>query len=292
MFRAARPLLALTLLAAAALGRAQEVVHDLIYLKGGGAAFTMDEFKPAKPNGMALIWIVSGGWFSSHEAIDPNLAKAFNGFGVTVFEVVHGSQPRYKIPEIEGQIVRAVRYVRANATTLGIDPNRIGIAGGSAGGHLALMTAGLGDDGSPSAKDPVERASSRVQAVVAFFPPTDFLNYGAPGHVPVGDPQMAIYTPAFGVDPKGPPEEIETRLHDVSPINVVNAAFPPTLLIHGDKDTLVPLQQSQIFDAALAKAGRVHRLIVVPGGVHGGGKEFEPFYADFVTWFLQHLPAK
>lgn len=158
--------------------RAQERIQDVIYLKQGGCAYTFDVFKPKTPNHKAVVWMVSGGWFSSHESIDPNLAKFFTDHGYTVFEVVHGSQPKYTIAEIVPQVRRAVRFIRANATTYGIDPQAIGVSGGSAGGHLSLEIAGLGDDGDATAKDPVERASSRANAVVAFFPPTDFLNWG------------------------------------------------------------------------------------------------------------------
>lgn len=286
-----RLLTALALVAVATLSRAQEVVHDLIYLKQGGAAFTMDAFRPAKPNGMAVLWLVSGGWFSGHEGIQPAVAKPMTDRGITVFQVVHGSQPLYKIPQIQGQIVRAVRWVRANAARFELDPQKIGIAGGSAGGHLSLMTAGLGDDGDAKATDPVLRASSRVQAVVAYFPPVDFLNYGGPGRIPIGELQMLPFIPAFGVDPKGPKEAIDKRLREVSPIYLVGPAFPPTLLIHGDKDTLVPLEQSQKFEEALVKAGRVHKLVVVPGAGHGGA-QFGGTGGEFVDWFLKHLGPK
>ena len=95
--------------------------------------------------------------------------------------MVHGSQPRYTVPEIIQDMNRAVRFIRHHAKDYGIDPDRIGIYGGSAGGHLSLMLGTAGDKGDPKAKDPVDRESSRVQAVACFFPPTDFLNYGKPG---------------------------------------------------------------------------------------------------------------
>ena len=106
--------------------------------------------------------------------------------GYTVFAVVHGSQPRYTIPEIVADMNRAVRFIRYHAADYHIDPDRIGITGGSAGGHLSLMQGTAGDKGNPDAKDPIDRTSSRVQAVACFFPPTDFLNYGKPGENAVG----------------------------------------------------------------------------------------------------------
>src|SRR5207342_2870652 len=101
--------------------------------------------------------------------------------GYTVFAVVHGSQPKYTIPEILQDMHRAVRFIRHRAKDYHIDPDRIGIIGASAGGHLSLMQGTAGDLGNPKARDPIDRVSNRVQAVTAFFPPTDLLNYGAKG---------------------------------------------------------------------------------------------------------------
>ena len=128
-----------------------------------------------------MVLVVSGGFFSSHEAINPAFIRPLLDRGYTVFAVVHGSQPRYTVPEIVEDMNRAVRFIRHHAEDYGIDPGRIGVTGASAGGHLSLMLGTAGDAGDPDAKDPVDRESSRVQAVACFFPPTDFLNFGAPG---------------------------------------------------------------------------------------------------------------
>ena len=275
-----------------ALSVAQERVRDVIYMKSGGAAFTMDVFKPKDPSGAAVIYLVSGGWFSAHESINPQFAKSLNDIGFTVFEVVHGSQPRYKIAEIAKQITRAVRFVRANAATYGVDPDRLGLTGASAGGHLSLLTAGRADEGNAQASDPVERTSSAVAAVVAIFPPTDFLNYGsASPQVLLSSPTFAPFRPAFGLPANPTPEQINEIAKDVSPIYNVTAKFPPTLLIHGDKDTLVPLQQSQIFRDALVKAGVVNELVVIEGGGHDGvtiGKGTP----RLLSWFKEKLQKK
>ena len=288
---AGRSIAALAFGLAALLASAQERVRDLVYLKEGGAVFTMDAFRPAKPNGIGVLFVVSGGWFSNHANINSDLAKPFTDRGITLFQVVHGSQPRYKIHEIQRQITRAVRYVRANAATYGVAPDRLGITGGSAGGQLSLMTAGTADDGRADATDPVDRASSRLQAVVALFPPTDFLNFGGSGRVPINEPAMGVFQPAFGVDPKGPRDKILAYLREISPIYRVTPAFPPTLLIHGDKDLLVPIEQSRRFDDALATAKVDHKLIVVTGAGHGGAA-FLPSLVDEAEWFLTKLAPK
>src|SRR5262249_47650879 len=149
------------------------------------SALTMDVFTPKKDaNGAAVILVVSGGWFSDHSQVTgfgQLFASEFLKRGYTVFAVVHGSQPKYTIPEAVADLNRAVRFIRSHAKDYKIDPDRIGISGGSAGGHLSLMQGTAGDAGNPKANDPVERASSRVQAVACFYPPTDFLNYGGKG---------------------------------------------------------------------------------------------------------------
>src|SRR6185312_7577782 len=104
----------------------------------------------------------------------------------TVFAVVHGSQPRYTIPDILTDMNRAVRFIRFHAQDYRIDPDRLGIFGGSAGGHLSMMQGTAGTERKSDARDPADKVSSRVQAVACLFPPTDFLNYGKPGENAIG----------------------------------------------------------------------------------------------------------
>jgi acetyl esterase/lipase len=165
---------------------------DVIYGRLPGIALTMDVFTPGegsktKQNGAGVIWVVSGGWASAHEVIsatsvfgslEKTFIKPLCDRGYTVFAVVHASQPKYTIPEILPQINRAVRFIRHNARDYGIDGDRLGIVGVSAGGHLSLMQGISPLPANKDAPDPVDRESSLVQAVAAFVPPTDFLNYG------------------------------------------------------------------------------------------------------------------
>ncbi len=278
-------------LISACLAPAQERLRDVIYLRQGGAAFTFDVFKPKTSNRKAIVWLVSGLWFSAHEMINPDLAKPMTDAGFTVFEVVHGSQPRYQVPEIVGELQRAIRFIHANAKSYGIDPNAIGVCGMSTGGHLALMLGGLGDDGRADAKDPVDRSSDRVAAVVAIAPPTDFLNWGADGATPWKLPGNEIFMPAFGATASTPDEKLRQIGHDLSPINTVNPRFPPTLLVHGDKDPFMPLQQSRRMDAALEAAKIVHKLLIVPGGGHDA-KTLLGGFQQMMEWFNVHLVTR
>jgi acetyl esterase/lipase len=274
--------------------------EDVIYGRKYGTALTLDIFTPkGGANGAVIVWVVSGGFFSSHEAISPTIAKPLLARGYTVFAVVHGSQPRYQIPEIVQDMNRSVRFIRHHAKDYGIDPNRIGVTGGSAGGHLSLMLGTAGDAGNPTAKDPVDRESSRVQAVACFFPPTDFLNYGGPGkeYIHAMD-HRAPFRAAFDYRERDPKTMLWERItdeaklrkiaRDISPIYHVSPDDPPTLIIHGDKDDLVPLQQSETFVAKLRETGVEGKLIVKTGAGHGWPdllKDAE----KLADWFDGHL---
>src|SRR5262249_59993829 len=133
----------------------------------------------------------------------------------TLFLVRHGSSPRYFIPEMVSDVHRAIRFIRFHAKDYGIDPNRIGISGASSGAHLALMAALTADDGKADAKDPVERVSSRAQAVVAWFPPTDLLNFGGEA----GYQNFAKLRPMIFQELFGKVTDLESQLKSISPIN-------------------------------------------------------------------------
>ncbi len=274
--------------------------EDVIYGRKYGTALTMDVFKPrAGANGAGVILVVSGGFYSSHEAVNAAFARPLLNRGYTVFAVVHGSQPRYTIPEIVEDMNRAVRFIRYHARDYGIEPDRIGVTGASAGGHLSLMLGTAGKAGDPSANDPVDRESSRVQAVACFFPPTDFLNYGEAGHALIrpGD-HAPPFRAAFDYReldkasmmwvPITDSEKLLTLTRAISPAYQVSPDDAPTLIIHGDADKLVPLQQSTLIVDKLKAAGVENKLVVKPGAGHG----WLTMAADMETiadWFDAHL---
>jgi len=267
---------------------AAERTQDVIYGRKFGVALTLDVFRPVKPNGKGVIFIVSGGWYSSAAGtgIVARFAPALDR-GYTVFAVVHGSQPKFHIPEIVADIHRAVRFVRHNAAKWEIDPSRIGITGMSAGGHLTLMLATQGGPGDPKAADPVDRESSAVQAAVAFFPPTDFLNYGKPGVDAVGVGILKDFHGAFG-PAVYTPEQRKILGPAVSPVTFVHAGMAPTLLIHGDADQLVPVQQSRLFVEKAQAAKAVVKLVEKPGKAHGW-PDVGPDLEATAAWFDEHL---
>ncbi len=280
--------------------------EDVVYGRKFGVALTMDVFTPQKnANGIGIVWVVSGGWFSSHDGIPKNPTNSFIGEllkrGYTVFAVVHGSQPKFTIPEIVADMNRAVRFIRAHAADYKIDPDRIGITGASAGGHLSLMQGLAGDKGNPDAKDPVDRVSSRVQAVACFFPPTDFFNYGKPGEDALGRGILKGFPAPFEFNEFDPKQNKfivitdESRRKEIgnkiSPINHVSADDPPTLIIHGDADLLVPIQQAEILVAKLKEVKVPAELVVKKGAAHGWAnlnKDTE----TIADWFDKYLLKK
>lgn len=251
-----------------------EHTHDVIYGRKHGMSLTMDVLTPHKnANGMGVIWIVSGAWFSTPEAISTDISQTvINGLvsrGYTVFAVFHSSQPKFNIPEIIPDLHRAVRFVRYHAVEYGINPESIGMIGASSGGHLVLLESmSARDSGNLKTQDRIERVSSRVQAVACFFPPTDFLNYGHPGADALGRNQLKGFPAAFDFDKANEKKKRQTGWL-ISPINHVTFDDPPTLLIHGTKDDVVPLQQSQAMLAKLKTAGVPARLIIKPQAGHG-----------------------
>ncbi len=275
--------------------------EDVIYGRKYGSALTMDVITPAKPRGIGILWMVSGGWFSDHNAIRPEFVREILKHGYTVFAVVHGSQPKYTIPEILGDIHRAVRFVRHHARDYGVDPARLGITGGSAGGHLSLMQGTAWKEGDPNAKDPVDRESSRVQAVACFFPPTDFLNYGKPGEDAIGRGILKDFHAPFdfheydsktkSLAPITREERIVELGRSISPVTHVTPDDAPSLIIHGDADKLVPIQQAEIMVEALKKAGVPAKLVTKPGAVHGWANMSEDMVL-IADWFDEHLSGK
>lgn len=261
--------------------------EDVIYGRKFGTALTLDVFEPTKKNGAAIFWMVSGGFFSEHANIRPALFQPLLDRGYTVFAIVHGSQPRFIIPEIEEDIHRAVRFVRHNASRWGVDPRKFGISGGSAGGHLSLTMGTQGGPGKPDAKDPVDRVSSAVEAVACFYPPTDFLNWSKPGEDGWDYEPTRKYAPAFG--PRWATHESRQEFgKEISPINFITVSMPPTLVIQGDSDKIVPLYQSQIFEQKCKEVGARFKLIVKPGAGHGylGWEKDLSICSD---WFDEHL---
>ncbi len=244
------------------------VERGIVYTQRHGRELTLDVVKPEHATGSAILVMVSGKWKSDPKKFQPWMAASFLREGHTLFAVSHLSQPEATIQEIVEDVTRAARFVRHHAKEYGIDPNRIGVFGGSSGGHLSLMLATRGGPGDPNAADPVDRESSAAQAATVFYPVTDLLNLG-PSTENLGDggPPKS-FRKSFG--PKAADlNEWKIIGRDISPIFHVTKSLPPIFIAHGDADTLVPLEQSTRFKQRAAELGREVALTIRPGEKHG-----------------------
>jgi acetyl esterase/lipase len=261
-----------------------EIVPDVVYGHKDGLAMTFDVIKPkTNANGAAVIFMVSGGWISNYNP-PQQTATRFKDLldkGFTLIAVRHGSSPKYLIPEIVSDVRRAVRFIRHNAKQWGVDPNRLGVFGGSAGGHLALVLGTASDNGDPNAKEDFMKESDRVASVVAYFPPVD-LRPLARGLNPQPTGGTLDRFPALNFEKEKAP--------DYSPIVHVSPDDPPTLLIHGDKDKLVPVNNSKVIHEAFQKNNVKTQLIIIEGAEHGfRGEDAKRAGAAMASWFEQTL---
>lgn len=224
------------------------------------------------------------------DEFDP-LIRLLASYGYVAVSVGYRLTPAHKWPAQIKDAKCAVRYIRANASQLGIDPENIGAIGDSAGGHLALLLAlmdgsGPFDDGGGN-----PGPSSKVNAVVNLFGPTEFPSWQPR---PLG---MADIRRGFGesfddllVDFVGTADRTAAVMKEVSPVTYIDAGDPPVLTFHGDKDPLVPVDQARVLHDALDKAGVPNRLVVVEKAAHGwGGEKYENTLRLTREFFDKHL---
>jgi acetyl esterase/lipase len=243
--------------------------NGITYGKRGEHNLVLDVIKPSKPKGLGVLVMVSGGWKSSESGTFKEwMATPLLRSGYAVFAVYHVSQPDATVMQIVEDMHRAVRFVRYHAADYGVDAHKLGVTGGSAGGHLSLMLAARGQPGPPDAADPIDRESSAVQAVAIFFPVTDLLNLGKSTENAGDGGPPKHYKRAFG------PQSTNLVVWKVigrecSPIYHITTNLPPVLIYHGDADILTPLEQSEWFQAKARELGRRVNIVVHPGGKHG-----------------------
>ncbi|MFA5808936.1 MAG: alpha/beta hydrolase [Thermoleophilia bacterium] len=239
------------------------VERDVPYSGNSSAAQKMDIYYPAKMNGPApaVMYVHGGGWTKGDkkdgagaDAI-PDLVDA----GFLVVSINYRLAPDDKFPAQIEDVKCAVRYLRANAARYNLDPERIGAWGGSAGGHLvSLLGVTDGNEGFEGTGGYAEQ-SSRVQAVVDMFGPSDLMKEFSGGAI-----GRALGMQVFGTSDQG--SDILTQ---ASPVTHVSADDPPFLILHGAKDDLVPTEQSQELYDRLKAAGVPATLVMVENAGHG-----------------------
>jgi acetyl esterase/lipase len=221
-----------------------------------------------------VVWIHGGAWREGDRRFPPGnwgqddrWFRLLVGSGTAVATVDYRLSGESPHPAQLADVQAAIRFLRHHAGPLGLDPERIAVAGESAGGHLAALAALTGDDPVAPTDRSVVGPSSTVAAAVLMYPVTDLLAFGPDGPDGIGDdPWAGPYPEDLLMGQRVSDVEDAARL--ASPIHHVHAAAPPTLLLHGEEDSVVPPGHSERLAAALSGVGAPIRLDLVPDAGH------------------------
>jgi acetyl esterase/lipase len=269
---------------------------NVVYAEMDGVGLLMDVFTPAKPGGpgkgFGIVCVCSGGWTSDRGMVDAHrkvgLLDALCGHGYTVFAVRPGNYSIFTGEQMLKHVNAGIRYVKAHARDFGIDSQRLGLVGVSAGGHLACLAATRVDPSDPIAKDPMNHLDTRVRAVGVFCPATDFLDWGGRKY----GLDLMGWRLAFSDGVAGKTEQQkDDAARAISPVNYVKPGLPPFYIVHGDADSLIPFSQSLKLAEALRTAGVSVELIAK----HGADHSWTTIRQDFETlaaWFDTTLAAR
>jgi acetyl esterase/lipase len=265
---------------------AQTVQADIPYaLDGAGEPLRLDLHMPEGSEPPLLVWIHGGAWENGDKSAMPLAPIIERGFAVASLDFSPASKARF--PGQVHEIKAAIRFLRAQAKRFGYDADRIGIAGASSGAHLAAVVGtsnghaelegSLGDH---------RGVSSEVQAIVSYFAATNLttiLTQSTPFGLNIREPALARLLGAA-------PKDAEPLARLASPVFQVDARDPPLLLLHGDQDPQMPINQSHELEGAYEREGLDVDFIVVHGAAHGGNAFYAPENVERVAAFLQaHL---
>ncbi len=267
--------------------------YDVKYVPNGDVAQSLDIYFPEPPAEKSLpllIWIHGGGWSGGSKTQIPYLNQLTRGYVVASVEYRFSQKATFPAQIQDCQA--AIRWLRASAKKYSIDPDRIGVGGASAGGHLAALVGTSGGQKVFPMIGGNEDQSDRVQAVCDIFGPTNFWTVVTQAEDDKnvknifkwnnGDPYSNLIGAKLGED--------KEKCDAVSPVRYVSKDDPPFLILHGDRDTLVPYAQSVELNDLLAKQGVDVTLQRLPGAGHGGPSFQLPAVAQLTnSFFDKHL---
>jgi acetyl esterase/lipase len=255
---------------------------DLTYRKIKDRELQMDlVMPPGKGPFPAVLGVHGGGWRSGSRQDLAKLTNLLAQKGFVAATISYRLAPESRFPAQIHDVKAAVRWLRKHADTYKIDPKRIGAVGFSAGGHLVSLLGATDETDGLDGKDGKGQPSSRVQAVVSFFGPTDLINKSWTNQV-----EDFYLVPFLGVSYEKGKEVYEKA----SPLKYVTKDDPPFLFIHGDKDTLVGLHHSRDMRKKLMDVGVHAELMIVKGAGHGwSGKQLDETLDRTIQFFQDHL---
>jgi acetyl esterase/lipase len=241
-------------------------LRDIPYITGGHERQKLDLLLPAEPrHAPVILWIHGGGWVAGAKEQNPLRRLTDQGYVVAAMNYRYSTQAPF--PAQLQDAKSAVRWLRLNSGRYGFDGDRIAAWGASAGGMMVELmgtTAGRADFVTPDNPG----ASSDVQAVVSFCGPTDFPALISSAVAAKQDRNQANPIALVALLLGGPVAEREKEAAAASALSYAAASASPMLIIHGEKDSLVPVDQSRRFEAALTKAGARASLLVLPDAGH------------------------
>lgn len=273
-------------------GRVPEGVQahrDLAYVADGHSRHKLDLYLPAKSDGPLplIIWVHGGGWENGSKDGCPPLRGGYTGRGYAVASINYRLSSHAPFPAQIEDCKAAIRWLRAHAKEYNLDPNRFGVWGSSVGGHLVALLGTSGDVKTFDVGSNLDQ-SSRVQAVCDYFGPTDIIAFvttpGFEQHARSNSPEVKLIGGAI--------MENQDKAKRASPVTFVSRDAPPFLIVHGDKDPIVPHNQSRLLYDALKQSGVNVQFHTIKGAGHGrgfGGSEIEPMVGAF---FEKHLKSK
>ena len=258
--------------------------EGLSFGEADGEKLTMDYYAPKGPGVHPIAIVIHGGGYQrgdSKSGSEAYCADFLAPAGYAVFSVNYRLAPKYPYPYMVYDVERSIRYLRHNARQWNADPGRIALVGGSAGGFLSNMVGLLSAPGDRAAKDPVDRESAKVQAVVTLFAQSSFAT------VPLNRDVHALLDPL--IQRKGEPQ----ALREASPITYVGKNAPPFLQILGDRDEYIPFTEATNLQAALQNVGVRCDIIRIPNGAHGTGSWHTlPGVPDWERQMIEWLNAR
>jgi acetyl esterase/lipase len=246
-----------------------------------GEPLKLDLYLPDAAGAPLLVWIHGGAWERFDKSSMPMAALVERGFAIASLDFSPASKAPF--PGQVHEIKAGIRFLRAEARRFGYDARRIGILGASSGAHLAALVGTSNGNGELEGTLGGHRdQSSAVHAIVSYFPATNLTTILAQS-TPFG---LNIREPAVTRLLGAPPKEAESLAKLASPVFQVDRSDPPLLLLHGDQDPQMPINQSHELEGAYERHGLEVELIVVHGAAHGGDAFYSPENVERVAAFL------
>lgn len=255
-----------------------------MYAEAGDRKLLLDLYMPvAEKNPYLIVWIHGGAWHSGSKE-GPPLDLVSSGYAIASVDFRLSTEATFPAPVHD--IKAAIRFLRGNAKTYGYRSDKIIIWGSSSGGHLAVLVGTTNNDNyMEGSEGNYLQESSSVQGIIDFYGPTNFttiLTQSTPHGLSVRAPALAILLGK-------PLDQVEELAKKASPVYQVDANDPPLLIVHGEQDIQVPINQSLELMNVYKKKSLPVQFEVIPGAAHGGDEFYKGIGLKWAKDFLQRV---